>query len=379
MANGSGGSWGQGGETGSSLLDRIVSGAGAIFGGVGSSEAAPAASVGGAAIPEQIVCEFVPGVAMQCPPDYNMADPILQAMTEGTLAGSLVRLTSGYKPGSGKFSRGRSSAQISGDLEIGWAHAATKGKGWMGRDVLRKIAAEHPELAAAAWGPSFGRELATTAFSDEVIDLFLDRSSLPADPRAMTLLQGWNVISKTVPGQRVYAREWWRSKVDPQLANMRRLGWKNRRTLAALVRMRNSGKSGWILENASKGEAAAVEEGLDRYAAHKSHYANDVERIRTWPEFQGVLSVSPKFTDLRYQGPSMVGGQFVNVPGTAGGGVLGGDATDASGGGATVPPGGVTTNGTIKERGRGALYVAGALALVVVTGGGWVIWKITRG
>jgi hypothetical protein len=379
MANGNGNGGSFFGELYTSVTSAL-NGNGNGNGGAWAAASEPAASTpaygSGTQPQEQIVCEVVPGIGYtQCPPDYRVADPVLESMTSGTLSGALVRLISGWNPQRRTFSRTRKSAQISKDLELGWAHAATVGKTWMGRDVIRKMARDLPELSASAWGADFARGLASESFSNEVIDLFLKKTALPEDRRAFQLIQGWNAISQTAPGQKVYSQEWFRSKVRPMIAYMEKKGWRNRRTLAALVRMRNSGRQGMISSKADLGEEAAVEAGLDEYVAQKSSRANDVERIRNWPEFQGEIAQWPKWQDLRYQGAAGVS-NYVPPSGQGAAPALPGEAPVTT---PTQEPGRVAQNGQVRERSKLGLVALGGLALVGLAGGGYAVYKAWRG
>lgn len=395
---GGGGSAGGGGLFGSlrESVGKFFSGGSSNNGGVWAQggQVQPNFSPG---TQQPIHCAIARGVGLtQCPPDHDVADPVLEAMGQGSLAGLLVLLIAGWDRSTRRVSRPRWSAQISGDLELGWAHAATVGKSWMGRDVIRELARQLPELSATAWGADFANRLKTDAFSNEVIDLFLNQKALPEDPRAMLLIQGWNALSKTAPGQRVYASEWFRSKVYPMRREMEERGWTKIKTLAALTRLRNSGRQHMILNRTSLGEEAAVEAGLKDYAAERSSRKDDVERIRNWPEFKGDITAWPKWQDLNFQGATTVAtpppepGQTTppntpsqptspypepRFPSSPQPTTPSAPNHQGNGGGRVAP--GVDASGRIQEEGRFGTFVLGGLAVLILGTAVAVASKVT--
>lgn len=266
-----------------------------------------------------VECIFERGVGfLQCPPDWHRKDPGLEAATEGTLGGALVRLVGGYNPANSKWSRTRHSAQLSRNLELGWSHMASRKKVQSddAQELIHKIAREYPESAARAWGDVFAAKLADRAFVDDVFGLFDERKLLSMDPRAQKLIDGWNVISKTPQGSRAYAEKYWDEVVIPMAREMQKRSWNQKRTLAAATRMRNTSIR-WTtkLFRHPGTEQEAVDDIFSRWVADKKHHRDDGERVESWPQFKGTIREwpSPPFSDISVPGSPYREGGFFDV------------------------------------------------------------------
>lgn len=236
----------------------------------------------------------------QCPPDHNVADPELLRATEGSLLGSIIRVVGGYKPERGVWSRTHRSAQISTNLELGWAHMASK----VGdaQPIVFRIATEHPALSASAWGAMRAEVLQDELAVDEIFETFLHQKSLP-DAVQLAFIDGWSVASQYAESQRIYAEQWFQDYCVPVITWMDGNGLKLRRTLATGCRLRNTSNValGWLKDAVmAHGEAEGTRVALDRYRAKRKSYVDDADKLEHWVEFDGEISRWPDPGDLDY-------------------------------------------------------------------------------
>jgi hypothetical protein len=221
-------------------------------------------------------------------------------MTEGSFVGDLIRLIGKRRPDTGKWSRTRRSAQLSRNLELGWSHMASRPGN--AQELFHKIAMEEPATAALAWGPVEAARFRDEEYVDSVLAPFLDMTSMPEGMD--WLVEGWIRIANLPATQRVYSEHWFEEKVEPVIKMMKKRGWKDKRTLAAGVRLLTTSptKFGWLKNHPSDNEVTARDEALARYGAKAKHLAERVEMVQTWPEFDGVIGEWPHPDDLRYGG-----------------------------------------------------------------------------
>jgi len=218
---------------------------------------------------------------IQCPPDWHTKDSALESATSGSYAGALIRLVGGYDPATRQWSRTSRSFQIASTLELGFAHMARGNAA----DVLAAIGGQARELADSAW-PGHANELGTRAAADIVVARFGD-NTYPAD--LQWLVDGWAVAIGSKAGLILYCRTWWSQIVEPAIRLCKERGWTDGRTLAAAVRMRNSGKLG-LLSKQLGSETSARLQALMEYG-----HPDRTERINTWQEFQTTF---PPWPDL---------------------------------------------------------------------------------
>jgi hypothetical protein len=235
------------------------------------------------------------GERSQCPLDMGGRDPELERVTADSLAGALVRLVGGYDPGSATWSRTGVSCQVFGGLELGFAHLARGNAA----EALAAIATRAPDLAGQAWGDRAG-ELARNAA--DVVAQFNGRTSVPSG--YAWLPEGWAAIAYRGEVGAIYADVWWREIVAPVTKWMQGAGLRQRRTLAAGVRLRNT-SGAWLdklkARVSSLGEAAGVTATLQEYGQ-----PDRTAKINDWPAFQGAIDTWPEASDLPYAtGPAV--------------------------------------------------------------------------
>lgn len=233
------------------------------------------------------------GERTQCPQDMGTKDPELERVTANSLLGATVRLVGGYTPRTGKWSRTRISYMIfgrtSGDgLVLGWSHLA----GSNAAEVLQAIAVRLPDLARQAW-PDHWKELQTKEGSRAVVARFRGLTKQPSDMD--WLLAGWSALSPSGPVQNVYAETWFKDHAAPIISWMKANGLKEALTFALGCRMRNSGKFDSLRRSVSSlGEMAGVEAILSDYEPDR------VQKLNSWPEFQGEIEKWPEPSDLQW-------------------------------------------------------------------------------
>lgn len=259
-----------------------------------------------------------------CPVDHGELDPELEAMTRGSVFGSIIRLVGGYEPDDRTWSRTRSSAMLSkNNFEVGWAHMASPTTS-DGLDLVNRIALELPEIAAASYGPDLAAALRDRAWVEEAYSGFKRRGTeSPTEDGTLlqALVDGWVIASKYGPVQRLYAEVWFDEYVREALAAMERRGWRDKRTLAALARLYNSSNT-WgnrLANHPSSSEAEARNDVLHRYKTPseggKTHHADDVRAIQRWPDFEGELTRAPSVDDLHITDSLSLGGESAWVYG----------------------------------------------------------------
>ena len=235
------------------------------------------------------------GERTQCPQDMGTKDPELERVTANSLLGATVRLVGGYTPRTGRWSRTRISYMIFGQtssdgLVLGWSHLA----GSNAAEVIQAIAVRLPDLARQAW-PDHWKELQTKEGSNAVVRRFRGLTKQPGDMD--WFLAGWSALSPLGPVQNVYAETWFKDHGAPVVSWMQANGLREARTFALGARLRNT--SGDKLNDlkrsvASLGERAGVEEVLSGYKQDR------VQKLNSWPEFQGEIEKWPEPSDLQW-------------------------------------------------------------------------------
>jgi len=167
---------------------------------------------------------------------YSKADPHWQAVTAGTVEGALLRLVSGWSPRKRTFSRHPDDWISLDTYSIGIAH-------WWAEtadDLLAAIYDADPDLAVWAWGEDGADLIGPLGDLEEWTGV--KRRKTDYDDRFDWLLAGWYAISRHPTALRVQCAHWLDRYAAPALADCKRWGWTSARSLAAVARMRNSGK-----------------------------------------------------------------------------------------------------------------------------------------
>lgn len=231
-----------------------------------------------------------------CPIDHRVRDEGLEAATEGTLAGCLVRLVAGYDAGDQTFSRTRYRWQVYNGLELGFADAHNANAA----DVINRIAIDLPAVAAWAWGSDEAAKLANRDYARDLVSVVAGRNT--HDPSLDWLLAGWSAIAGRGDVQRVYSDWWFRGYVDPIVSWMQERGLSDLQTLAAGVRLKNSSTT-WFNrlrdQIAANGEAQGRALALAEYSSDKG--PERAEAIQSWPCFEGAIGGAwPEAGQLRW-------------------------------------------------------------------------------
>jgi len=241
-----------------------------------------------------------PSERQLCPPDMHIRDEELERVTDGSLAGCIIRLVAGYNPEKGTFSRTRYSYQLFSGLELGWAHAACDAGG--GAEVLTAIANKLPDVAAWAWGPDEAAKLKSEDYAQQVCDSF---KNLDAQPQAGNwMLAGWHAIAGRGDVQNVYAEWYWDDVVNDVIKWMQDKGLRSARTLGAATRMSNTSRVQFKrLREAVEtyGEQEGVTRALEGYG-----HPDRTEKLNTWPCFQGQIRSWPSPSDLKWSASAEV-------------------------------------------------------------------------
>jgi hypothetical protein len=237
-------------------------------------------------------CELVFNDHEQCPRDFNVRDPELVRVTQGSLLGAIIRLVGGYNPSTGLWSRTRISCQMNRWLELGWAHLSTVDNV---ADFLFALATRLPQVAEFAWGEE-GRKFAQLSYCTAFVQRFREQKVLPQGLEWFTA--GWYQIAVRGDVQRVYLEEWWNHIAQP-MTWMQAQGFKSKRLLAAATRARNGSD---YPECKKLVDAEGEKLGLERFLTwwEGEGKSDRVAALRSWPEFEGDVEKWPTPDDINW-------------------------------------------------------------------------------
>lgn len=231
------------------------------------------------------------------PPVYGVKDSQATAQTEGSVAGSMLRLVGGYDRKRETWSRGWDSWISLDTYSVGVAH-------WWSEtapDLFATIANEVPGLAAWGWGDE---GLAILRDPDRLRELTgTKRGKMPHDPDLDWLLAGWYEIARHPAAVRIQARTWLENYGGWAWSAHRRYGWKGAASLAGLARMRNSGAQRYVERALDKLGRDADENEVMKLAMSDGYYDHPErwDAILADPVLAGRVTACPTVDDLRLE------------------------------------------------------------------------------
>lgn len=233
---------------------------------------------------------------------YDRRDPQATAMTEGSVAGSLLRLVGGFDRERETWSRAWDSWISLDTYSIGVAH-------WWAETapgLLARIAREEPILAAWAWGDDGAKLLDDP---DKLRALTgTQRGKMPHRAELDWLLAGWYEIARHPRCVAIQADHWLGNYARKAWERMERYGWHRASSLAALARMANSGGLRHIDAARKRLGSRADESDVCELALGDGYYDHPErwDAILADPVLAGEVDSKPTADDLRLTGVAVV-------------------------------------------------------------------------
>jgi len=221
-----------------------------------------------------------------CPGQYRTRDPYWLMMTgSGSLADGLLRLVSGYRPSSDKFSRLPDDFISLDTYSIGIAH-------WWSKYAPKMLNGIHEKLIKHAWGmdrKSFFKELKKFPL-DKGKGRLSDHKNLP------WLLAGWYEIGRHPHVVFAQVQFWLTECAYPALKICADYDLKDNATLACLARIANSRGSSnakkWLKRTMKALGRGASESEIRNHLMYDIYdHGERLERIYNMKNFDGVINV----------------------------------------------------------------------------------------
>jgi len=225
------------------------------------------------------------GSIIYYPADYSHADPQMDILlaTNSPIA-YLIRMVSGFRASTGKYSRHFDSTTTLDGVSFGFAHWASNEEARLARKnsnaivLLQRLAQVNPEEARIAFGEDYSK-IKDTAFLKE----------LNVKGLAFTkwIRDGFYTLARRDWAMKVQVQFWADKILKDAWKKFVELGWTDLRCLAILARARNSAgsymnsvaKAGQGAKTRGLSEAQQIQAGMDEYSDIKGS-PDRVKRIK---------------------------------------------------------------------------------------------------